>query len=240
MRGQLALVSFVAGVVLVVADVRAEETAPPVSSPASSAPPPSGAPSPSTITIAPDVWKIVARESGPVNYYTVVADPVAPHVHAKYVPPTKTAVLGWQTPDADRQRVKKVRWTWRAVTLPSGGDECTSGKGDSAAVVYLTWKRGLRYYTLKYVWSAVGPKGKTCDRKRNPFVAQDTIIVESGGPLDTWKPVEIDLATEFRNHFERGDPNAEIPDFVGIGLMSDGDQTKSESSADYGVFTVVR
>lgn len=192
------------------------------------------------ITIAPKDWRIIPRESGPVNYYSVVSEAGTSFVRAKYTPPVKTAVLGWQTPDGDKRSIKKVRWTWRAQTLPNGGDECASGRGDSAAVVYLTWKRGLRHYTLKYVWSAVGTKGKVCDTKRNPFVAQDTVILESGGPLGTWRTAEVDLDAAYRQHFEGGDPKASVPDFVGIGLMSDGDQTKSESSADYGTFTLVR
>jgi len=195
-----------------------------------------------TATIAPGAWQIVKRESGPVNYYAVTSDtdPQHPFLRATYRPGLKTAVLGFQLAEADRRRVTKVRWSWRAITLPNGGDECVSGRGDSAAVVYLTWKRMFRYYTLKYVWSAVGQQGRTCDTKRNPFVAQDTVILESGGPLGVWKAEELDLGAEFRRHFEGGNPNAELPDFVGIGLMTDGDQTNSASAADYGPFTLVR
>lgn len=192
------------------------------------------------LTIQPSTWRVVQRDSGPVNYYSVMREGEVPFIRAEYKPPLKTVVLGWQTPDADRQAFRKLRWTWRARTLPVGGDECQSGKGDSAAVVYVTWKRTLRYYTLKYVWSAVGKKGSVCDKKRNPFVAQDTIIVASGGPLGTWQTHEIDLKAEFRKYFEDGDADADVPDFVGVGIMSDGDQTKSVSSADYGVFTVIR
>jgi hypothetical protein len=205
-----------------------------------------------TLLVAPNVaradevaveaksWQIVKRESGPVNYYSVLTEDGTAFVRSRYAPPMKTAVLGYQIGDDDRSKIRKVKWSWRAQTLPSGGDECTSGKGDSAAVVYLTWKRGLRYYTLKYVWSAVTPIGRTCDSKRNPFVAQDTVVLQSGGPLNTWRHEEIDLAAEFRRHFEGGDPKASVPGFVGIGLMSDGDQTQSASSADFGPFVLVR
>ena len=48
--------------------------------------------------------------------------------------------------------------------------------------------------------------GSVCDSRRNPFVAQDTVIVESGGPLGQWRPVEIDLAEHFRHHFEHDIP----------------------------------
>jgi hypothetical protein len=185
-------------------------------------------------------WRVVGRESGPVNYYQVVNDPALPFVHARYTPPEATTVLGVEIGDADRKRASAIAWQWRAVTLPDGGDECASGKEDSAAVVYVTWKQTLRWYTLKYVWSAVGKRGAICGRKRNPFVAQDTIILESGGPLGVWRTEQIDLRHEFRAHFDNGDPNGDVPDFVGVGIMTDGDQTKSESSADYAGFVLSR
>ncbi len=187
-------------------------------------------------------WRVVRRESGPDNYYIVMRDPSGSgppsFVRSHYRPPQATTVLGYQVPDADRSKVRSVRWKWRAIGLPRGGDECARGQEDSAAVVYLTYRRGLRFYTLKYVWSSVGAKGTTCDRKRNLVSAQDTIILESGGPLDVWKTEQIDLDAEFRAHFEDHRGDADVPPFVGIGLMSDGDQTKSESSADFAEFVL--
>jgi len=199
---------------------------------------PLGATAPPSHRIEPAAWRVVERDSGPVNYYRVTTEDGVTFVRSHYVPPMKTTVLGFQLPDAEREHVRSLSWTWRARTLPRGGDECTNGKGDSAAVLYVTWKRGLRYYTLKYVWSAVGTKGRTCDKKRNPFVAQDTVILESGAPLDVWRTEALDLKAEFRKHFEGGDPNADVPDFMGIGIMSDGDQTHSESAADFGTVVI--
>ena len=195
---------------------------------------------PGQVKLDVNSWHVVERESGPVNYYQVVNDPSMPFIHARYVPPTATTVLGVQIGDSDRKAAREVTWQWRAVTLPKGGNECADGQGDSAAVVYLTWKQTLKWYTLKYVWSTVGPRGAICDRKRNPFVAQDTVILQSGGPLNQWRSERIDLRQEFRKHFADGNPNADVPDFVGIGIMTDGDQTKSESSADYADFVMQR
>ena len=190
--------------------------------------------------IEPTRWKFVKQESGPVNYYSVVEEAGLSFIRAQYKPGYDTAVYGYPFPEADRGRVRKIRWSWRAMTLPNGGDECADGKEDSAAVVYVTWKRGLRWYSIKYVWSGVGTKGRTCGRKRSPFVAQDTVIVDSGAPLNTWKTVEIDVKAEFRAHFEDNDQNADVPDLLGIAIMTDGDQTKSESAADYGAFVITR
>src|SRR5262245_56393785 len=70
-----------------------------------SAPPP--APRvPRTLTILADAWRIVESRSGPTNYYRVVQEAGNSFVRSNYAPPMKTAVLGWQTPDRDRQRVR--------------------------------------------------------------------------------------------------------------------------------------
>ena len=181
-------------------------------------------------------FRLVERVSGPINYYKVMPGPPQ-LIRSRYEPGYKTAVVGYDAKEW-QERASRLRWRWRAIELPRGGDECKDGKGDSAAVVYVSWKRGLRYYTLKYVWSAVGQRGAVCDKKRNPFLAQDTVILESGGPANEWKSVDLDLRAEFRKHFEGGRADAEVPDFFGIGLMSDGDQTRSSSSADFAEFSL--
>jgi hypothetical protein len=183
-------------------------------------------------------FRIIERESGPTNYYRVIDDASGSFVRARYEPPDETAVFGIEVPAAVRSTSHYLRWTWRAEALPPRGSECHAGNADSAASVYVTWKRGLRWYTLKYVWSTVDVVGSVCHRIRNPFVAQDTIVAESGPPLDVWTTETIDLRNDFRKYFESGDPNAEVPDLVGVGVMSDGDQSRALSAADYAGFTL--
>lgn len=184
-------------------------------------------------------FRVVESYSGPVSYYKIVEDPVEPFIRAVYRPPLETVTLGVEVPEQLRQHTRRVRWKWRAQVLPKGGNQCKEGLGDSAAVVYISWKRGLKWYSIKYVWDTDAPKGQICDQKRNLFVVQDTVILESGGVLGVWKQEEVDPSAEFRAHFENGDPNADVPDFVGIGLMSDGDQTNSLSAADYTGFVLL-
>ena len=185
-------------------------------------------------------FRVLESYSGPVSYYKIVEDTELPFIRAVYRPPLETVTLGAEVPDQFRQRTKRVRWKWRAQVLPKGGNECKPGFGDSAAVVYISWKRGLKWYSIKYAWSSEAEKGRVCDQKRNLFVVQDTVILESGGPTGQWRTEEIDPDAEFRAHFEEGNPNADVPDFLGIGLMSDGDQTKSISAADYATFELVQ
>ncbi len=179
-------------------------------------------------------FRVVERYSGPVSYYRLINDSDASYIRAVYRPPLETVTLAAEVPDSLRQRTKAVRWKWRALVLPTKGNECVPGLGDSAAVVYISWKRGLKWYSIKYVWSTEGVKGAVCDQKRNLFVVQDTVVLESGGPTNVWKEEEVDPSAEFRAHFE-----GDVPDFVGVGLMSDGDQTRSISAADYAGFVLV-
>jgi hypothetical protein len=187
-------------------------------------------------------FRVVDGHSGPVNYYEIVdeKDPKDSFIHAAYKPGLETVTLGYEVPERMRHGVKKIRWTWRAIAMPPGGNECRDGYGDSAAIIYVSFKRGLKWYTLKYVWSSdTAKKGFACMQKDNMFVAQRVIVLQTGGPMNQWKTEEIDVAADFRKAFENGDPNAEIPAFAGVGLMSDGDQTNSFSSADYKNFTIV-
>jgi DUF3047 family protein len=179
-------------------------------------------------------FKVVESYSGPVSYYRLIEDPDGAYIRAVYRPPLETVTLAVEVPDSLRQRTKYVRWKWRAQVLPKNGNECVPGLGDSAAVIYISWKRGLKWYSIKYVWSTDGTKGAVCDTKRNLFVVQDTVVLESGGPTNVWKEEQIDPSAEFRAHFE-----GDVPDFVGVGLMSDGDQTRSISAADYTGFVLV-
>ena len=181
-------------------------------------------------------FRIVKSESGKINYYTVHSEGPFPFIRGSYRPPFETAVLGYQVPDGERSKVRFLHWKWRAITLPNGGNECQARKGDSAAVIYVSWRRMLRWYAVKYVWSSVGPRGATCDKRSNPFMAQDTVILETGRPLGEWRDESIDLDAEFRKHFADGDPSASVPDFMGVGLMTDGDQTHRESVGDYAAF----
>jgi hypothetical protein len=110
--------------------------------------------------------------------------------------------------------------------------------GDSAASVYVSWKRGLRWYAIKFVWSALDPVGSVCARKRNPFAAQDTVVLRAGPSNGAWVTETIDLRDAFRRYLKDGDMSADVPDLVGVGVMSDGDQSHSPSGADFGDFWI--
>lgn len=184
-------------------------------------------------------FQIVKRDSGPVNYYEVQQGAEGAYIHAAYKPPLETVTLGIEAPDDLKKSAQRLRWRWRALTLPVHGDECQDEPKDSAAAIYVSFRRGFKWYALKYIWSTEAPIGVTCNKKRNLFMAQDSIVLRSGGPLNQWMSEEINLAAEFRKHFADGDPAAEVPRFMGVGLLTDGDQTLTQSAADYAGFELL-
>ena len=144
--------------------------------------------------------------------------------------------MGLEIPDHLRQRVRHLRWWWRARAFPDHGDECRAGHGDSAASVSLAFKRGPKWYILKYVWSSVSRVGATCDRKRSLLLARDTIVLESGGAPGTVRPEMLDVRRAFIDHFAKGDPKVEVPDLVGIRRHGGWRPDSSESGAEWAGF----
>src|SRR3954468_11201718 len=188
------------------------------------------------LTVPLDVheFKVLGETYDPENprppdptYYRTIDTPQESFIRSFYVPPRETVTLFHSVPDELRHGVRRMQWRWRAQVLPAKGNECANGRGDSAAAVYVTWKRGLRWYSLKFIWSTDAPLGATCNRLRNPLVASDSIVLRTGATSSTFVEETVDPEALFRQHFAGGDPSAELPELQGIGVMSDGDQTGS-------------
>jgi hypothetical protein len=156
-------------------------------------------------------------DSAPEVYYTVMDAPGGPVLSGNYRPGMRTVTMGVEVPGELRQKVRFVRWSWRARAVPERGDECRAQHGDSAASVALAFRRGPTWYVLKYVWSSAAPLGAVCDRKRSLLLARDTIILERGPAREKWLREVVDVRRAFIDHFAGGDLGADVPDLVGIG-----------------------
>src|SRR5438445_1363148 len=180
-------------------------------------------------------FKVLGEEYDPENphqqaptYYHTVDDGQQSFVRGIYLPPQSTVTLFQDVPDELHQGVRRMQWRWRAQVLPRHGNECASGLGDSAAAVYITWKRGLRWYSLKFIWSADAPVGATCNRIRNPFVASDSIVLRSGRATNGWEAEVVDPEELSGPHFAR-----DAPALKGTGFMREGAETATVRVRDY-------
>lgn len=187
-----------------------------------------------TAVIPLDLSKLAPMpgDEGASSYYRLERDERGAFIRSDYRPGMKTERLALELPESARAGHHVLHWRWRVSVLPKGGDECVEGRRDSAASVYIGWRRGLRWYGLKYAWSTAGKRGAICDSKRNPFLVGDAVLLESGAPVGEWVDERVDLEAEFRSHFG-GD---EVPELQGVAILSDGDATESRASADFGGF----
>jgi hypothetical protein len=120
-----------------------------------------------------------------------------------------------------------LKWEWRVVKLPQGGDERFKETGDSAAAIYVIFQGILRPNTIKYVWSASLPLGTTT---QSPYNSKTKIVVlqNQHSPLDQWIAETVDVRDDYKRLFGK-----EPEQVQAIGLMSDSDNTGSVAIAHY-------
>ena len=128
----------------------------------------------------------------------------------------------------------KLRWRWRAWSLPVGADEEVSDKNDSGAAVRIIFHGGLRARMLKYVWSSSLPRGTETESAGNGKIK--VVVLRSGSSeLGEWLWEEVDAYDDYKRLFG-GEPR---PVRI-LGIITDANNTKTLSKADYDDFTFIQ
>ena len=141
---------------------------------------------------------------------------------------------------------KEVRWNareypylsfrWRIRAVPDGADERFEDKADSAAGLYLSYRRklGIVPESVKFVWSGSIAAGSAF---RRPGIGMPwTVVAGSGEPDHSWRTFVFRTENVYRKTFGK-DPG-DRP--LGIGLLSDANSTGSLAAADYDDIAVYR
>jgi hypothetical protein len=120
-----------------------------------------------------------------------------------------------------------LKWQWRVLKLPKGGDERFKETGDSAAAIYVIFEGFLRPNTIKYVWSASLPLGTTTE---SPYNSKTKIVVlrNQNSPMGQWVTESVNVYADYKRLY-KGEPKQ----VQAIGLMSDSDNTGSMAVAHY-------
>lgn len=126
----------------------------------------------------------------------------------------------------------------RVNEIPEGGDERYGETVDSAAGIYVTYKKkmlGRIPESVKFVWSSTLPVGAATIRQGIGRPWQ--VVIGSGEDgLGEWRTYVFDLRDAYRKTF-RGNPGHR-PE--GIGILSDANSTHSKAYADYDDIRVLR
>ncbi|HZA56824.1 MAG TPA: DUF3047 domain-containing protein [Candidatus Udaeobacter sp.] len=129
-----------------------------------------------------------------------------------------------------------LEWSWKVVTLPTGGNACQKATDDQAAQVYVAWVRApesVRSRIIGYVWDSTAPAGTICKSEKTSTVTY--VVLRSGSDdLGKWITERRNVVEDFRRIY------GEAPDTPTVlSLAIDSDDTRSSAQSFIGatVFT---
>lgn len=125
-------------------------------------------------------------------------------------------------------RTPILRWRWKVITAPAGGDARRLETSDQAAQVYVTWPRPpalLRSRIIGYAWDTTAPAGTTFRSQKTGTVTY--IILRSGlAEVGRWLDERRDVRADYRAIF-----GEEPPDPGAITLSIDSNDTHSHAES---------
>ncbi len=169
------------------------------------------------------------------NMYSIHEEEGNRYLHA--ADDGSSVIIRKQLSEWDANEYPVLSWRWRARVLPEEGDERIGSKNDSSVAVYVVLKQNFIGVpkTLKYVWSTTLPVGTY--HRRDGIGRPHVIVLESGmGKLGQWVEESVDVYADYVRIFGDRPPRKA----VGIGILTDGNATGTESQGDYDDFVVHR
>jgi hypothetical protein len=129
-----------------------------------------------------------------------------------------------------------LEWSWKVMTLPTGGNACQKSTDDQAAQVYVAWLRvpeSVRSRIIGYVWDSTATAGTICKSQKTPTVTY--IILRSGSEdLGKWITERRNVVEDFRRIYGEAPDN---PTGLSLGIDSDDTRSSAESFIGPAVFT---
>ncbi|CAM3605140.1 DUF3047 domain-containing protein [Polynucleobacter brandtiae] len=149
-----------------------------------------------------------------------------------------------------------LQWEWKAVEEITQADNAQSQQDDAPLRILVAFDgnksalslkeklnfemanlisgQEMPYATLMYIWSGKNPANAVLDNAHTSRVKM--IVVDSGWKnLGEWRKHDRDLAADYRQAYGEAPGNV-----IGIALLTDTDNTKSETRALYGDIELIR
>lgn len=128
-----------------------------------------------------------------------------------------------------------LAWAWRLKEHPRGSDERQTKTNDSALAVYAVWPHSsVSLKSLKYIWSAVVPKGTPLTSSAG--LTQVKVLRTGAAPRGEWVEERVNVAEDYRARFKE----PEVPKPAGIAVLTDADDAKGRAAGDYASFRACR
>jgi hypothetical protein len=139
--------------------------------------------------------------------------------------------------NVDLKTTPILEWSWKAVTLPKGGNSCRKATDDQAVQVFVVWPRfpeALRSRIIGYVWDTTLPVGTICKSEKTGTVTY--VVLRSGSAeLGKWVSERRNVAEDFRKIY------GEAPESpAGVSISIDSNDTNSVSESFMGALVFKR
>ncbi len=125
-------------------------------------------------------------------------------------------------------RTPILRWRWKVIAVPTGGDARRRETADQAAQLYVTWPRPpalLRSRIIGYAWDTSAPTGSRFRSQKTGTVTY--IILRSGtADLGRWVEERRDVRADFRAIYGEDPPD---PGAITLSIDSNDTQSRAES-----------
>lgn len=168
--------------------------------------------------------------------YAVVQESGESFLRGHFLKGTEGKVVGRKI-DWDLEKHPWISWKWRVRSWATGTKINAKEGEDSTASVYVTIKAGVRANVIKYVWAVDDKIGDGYnDGAWNPIFRIFAVVIRSGGKLNEWVTEKRNFVEDFKKLYKKDPPN-----LTGraIGVLTEGDTTKTEPEADYDDFQVL-
>ncbi len=128
-----------------------------------------------------------------------------------------------------------LAWSWRPIEFPKGADERKAKANDSALSVYAVFPHTpWSVKSLKYIWSAVVPVGTQLTS--SGALTQARVLRTGTEKTGQWVDERVNVLEDYQKRFGESD----VPKPVGIAVLTDSDDTKSNAQGDYANFRVCK
>ena len=130
--------------------------------------------------------------------------------------------------EVDLNKTPLLKWEWKVVRLPPGGDVRNHLSDDQAAQIYVSFPHFPGIFNtdlLGYIWDTLAPKGMEVTSTKSSKTRY--VVVEQGtSQLDEWVTETRNVYNDYLSLF------GEVPGSVGgVSVMIDSDDTASSAES---------
>ena len=138
--------------------------------------------------------------------------------------------------DLDPAAMRYLTWTWNVPAVIPKGDAYTKQGDDYPARIYVVFKGTFPWSItgINYIWANKLPKGQAVT---NAFSDRVKMVAVRSGNSQTgkWLCEQRDIYADYKKLFGEDPPN-----IGAVAVMTDGDNTNSQTQALYGNITLSR